>query len=312
MYARGVETAARTNSPVFGAARRRKRSSLLLAGASIVVAALVPALVADAGPPALAAVLALEQVLLGWAWVRVLAASSVTFVIVLVAALAADATALITDSDEIGGSAGVVGIAVVAVILGQLWRRRAGAGVVTRDRPSTPGGAVVGSAYEASHGASSGQQTRITVDMAAGLSGVVVVTLLTSYLDVVGMRTPTGRAVGATVVAAGLLGAGAAVLFARLCAAARARPVVARLAGFVVGAATGSVFGGLAGGIDAADGTVIAAVAAAAAVVTDLAVARGAAEFRGGDRPSTLPLVSILPLATAAAFVYAIGHLLVG
>ncbi|WP_322750435.1 MULTISPECIES: hypothetical protein [unclassified Frankia] len=271
---------------------------MFLTGVSIVVAAVVPALVAGVGPLPLVAVIAVEQFLLGWAWVRTFAGSIGTLVIVGLAALAADATALLTDSHELGDGAGVIGIAVVAVILGQLARRRASPGTATSDQP-----------------------VRVTVDMAAGLSGVVIVTLLTGYVDAASIETPTGRAVGPAMVAVGLVGGGLAVLVARACAGfvggrvARPAgwPLIFRLIGVVAAGAGGAVFGAASGGLTVSDGTAIATVAAAVAVIIDMAVARGVAELRAsGDPEFEWPLVAVLPLAVAAVFVYAAAHTLAG
>ncbi len=60
------------------------------------------------------------------------------------------------------------------------------------------------------------------------------------------------------------------------------------------------------------DGTVIAAVAAAVAVVIDAVVARGVAELQAdGAVGLSYPLAAVLPLAVAAPFVYAVAHTLV-
>ncbi len=274
---------------------------MFLVSVPIIVAAVVPVFAAAVGPLLLAAVIAVEQVLFGWAWVRALGASTGTLVIVLVAAPAADVTAVLADSDEIGNPAGVVGLAVVAVILVQLARRRGRAEAAG----AAPDGQVPG-VVERGRGSSPGQSVTVTVDMAAGLSGVVLVTLLAGYLNVAALRTPQGRVVGPMVVAAGLVGAGTAVLVTRLCVArlragisaepvgstgfagwARVRsgrpavgPVVPPIAGFAAGAGAGALLGGFTGDLDAWEATLIAAVAAAAAVVVDLAVARALAEIR--------------------------------
>ncbi len=278
--------------------RRAGGPPVFLTGVSIVVAAVVPALVAGVGPLPLVAVIAVEQFLLGWAWVRTFAGSIGTLVIVGLAALAADATALLTDSHELGDGAGVIGIAVVAVILGQLARRRASPGTATSDQP-----------------------VRVTVDMAAGLSGVVIVTLLTGYVDAASIETPTGRAVGPAMVAVGLVGGGLAVLVARACAGlvggrvARPAgwPLISRLIGVVAAGAGGAVFGAASGGLTVSDGMAIATVAATVAVIIDMVVARGVAELRAsGDPEFEWPLVAVLPLAVAAVFVYAAAHTLAG
>ncbi|WP_165036998.1 hypothetical protein [Candidatus Protofrankia californiensis] len=307
---------------------------MFLVSVSIVVAAVVPVFAAAVGPLLLAAVIAVEQLLLGWAWVRALGASTGTLAIVLVAAPAADITAVMADSDEIGNLAGVVGLAVVAVILVQLARRRgwaeaAGAvpeaqvsGVVEGQRQrdhvlSALPEAQVSGVVKRDRDSSPGQSVTVTVDMAAGLSGVVLVTLLAGYLNVAAIQTPDGRVVGPMVVAAGLVGAATAVLVARLCVArlcagilvepvrstsipgwARVRsslragcPVVAPIVGFAAGAGAGALLGGFAGDLDAWEATLIAGAAAAAAVIVYLAVARGIAEIRAepaggfGGRP---------------------------
>ncbi|WP_131787761.1 hypothetical protein [Protofrankia symbiont of Coriaria ruscifolia] len=313
--ARGAKTAFRTkpaSTPARSQLCQSDGSSMFLVSVSIVVAAVVPVFAAAVGPLLLAAVIAVEQLLLGWAWVRALGASTGTLAIVLVAAPAADVTAVMADSNEIGNLAGVVGLAVVAVILVQLARRRgwaeaAGAvpetqvsGVVKRDRGFSPG-----------------QSVTVTVDMAAGLSGVVLVTLLAGYLNVAAIQTPDGRVVGPMVVTVGLVGAATAVLVARLCVArlcaemlvepvgstsipgwARVRsslragcPVVAPVVGFAAGAGAGAILGGFADDLDVWEATLIAGAAAAAAVIVYLAVARGIAEIRAepaggfGGRP---------------------------
>ncbi len=305
MRARGAETAVRTESvdvPASVAAQRSRPvggPSVFLTGVSTAVAAAVPALVAGVGPLPLVAVIAIEQFLLGWAWVRTFAGSIGTLVIVGLAALAADAIVLVSDSHEIGDGAGVIGVAVVAVILGQLARRRAGP-----PGPATPD-----------------QPVRVTVDMAAGLSGVLIVTLLTGYVDVASIETPAGRAGGPAMAAVGLVGGGSAVMVARACAAFAGGRVVlpagwwliSRAIGLVAAAAGGAAFGAAAAGLTVSDGTAIATVAATVAVIIDMVVARGIAELRAsGDPEFEWPLVAVLPLAVAAVFVYAVAHTLAG
>ncbi|WP_043604100.1 hypothetical protein [Candidatus Protofrankia datiscae] len=389
MCARGGRTALRTKPAGTSADSPPRRPDGLrtaLVGLCVAVAAVVPVLAASVGRLPLAAVIAVEGVLLGRAWVRALGASTGTLAIVLVAALAADATAALTDSDGIGNLAGVIGPAVVAVILVQLARRRgraeaagapprAGLPAVARARQWSdhvlsvaPVRRLLGAgrprAAARRHGSPAGRSATVTVDMAAGLSGVVLVALLAGCLNVAAIRAPDGRVVGPTVLAAGLLGAGTAVLVTRLCAVrlragAFAGPVgtvgpagrgsvrpgrraggpavalaVVPAVGLAAGIGAGALLGGFADDSAAWEAALIAAAAAVAAVVADRAVARaatgictepvagpGGAAVPAGvpgqaphhdGHPAGWPLVAILPLAAAAAFVYAVGHLLLG
>jgi hypothetical protein len=293
---------------------------VFVTGVSTATAAAVPALAAGAGPLPLAAVIAVEQLLLGWAWVRACAGSTGTLVIVILAGPAADVTALVTASHEIGGSVGVIGVALVAVILGQLARRRMGVDPAGPDQASTAAGAADTDGRGAG-GHPPERPARVTVDMAAGLSGVVVVTLLAGYVDAASIGTPAGRLAGPAVVVAGLLGAGLAVLVTRVCAAMSGSrvvvlsgwPVLSRIAGSAAGGAAGAVVGAVSGGLAVATGAAIAAVAAVVAIIMDMVVARGAAERRAAGGPAfEWPLAAVLPLAAAATFIYAIGHALVG
>ncbi|MBL7518194.1 hypothetical protein I6A84_08720, partial [Frankia sp. CNm7] len=93
-----------------------------LVGAAL--AAALPAVAALAGTPELAAVLLVEQLAFGWAWVAVLRASRPTVVLLAVAALTADGAVLGATRHDLGGIAGVVGAGLAVVIVYQLFRRR--------------------------------------------------------------------------------------------------------------------------------------------------------------------------------------------
>ncbi|WP_239404688.1 hypothetical protein [Frankia sp. Cj3] len=292
---------------------RANGSRLSLTVVSVVVAAAVPALVAGigAGPSSFVAVIAVEQFLLSWAWVRTFAGSMGTLAIAGSAALVSDAIALIVDSHEIGDYAGVVGVAVAAVILVQLARRRASPPAAILDQTGAAAGAGVADGPSGDHPPE--RSVRVTVDMAAGLSGVVVVTMLTTYADTASLTAPASRVAGAALVAAALASGGSAVLCVRTCAAiSTGRPVLTRLAGLATGVVVGAVFGAVSSVLTVFDGTVIAAVAAAVAVVIDAVVARGVAELQAdGAVGLSYPLAAVLPLAVAAPFVYAVAHTLV-
>jgi hypothetical protein len=273
---------------------------------------------AAASTTALAAVLLAAQVALAWAWTSTVGGSAGSAVLGGGAALACDLTLVLSDSDNVGSVVGVVGAALAVVILQQLARRR------------LPVGAVAGPAGEAGRSAGVGGEegdgrVRVTVDMAASLSGVVFVTLFAGYLS---LRASSGPAVGPWLVT-GLIGAGAAVFASRLAGLAGLSAGAAALLGVLVGTGGGAVCAAVADSLSAPDASAVAAAAAAASAVTALAFARagsavpipsnpsartgtdgtGGTDERAGPRALTgAVLAAVLPLVMAAPVVYLVGR----
>jgi hypothetical protein len=267
---------------------------------------------AAASTPALAAVLLAEQVALAWAWRSLVGATVGAAVLGVGAALACDLTLVFSDSDDVGSVVGVVGAALAAVILQQLARRR------------SPAGAVAGPAGEVGPSAGVGGEdgdgrVRVTVDMAASLSGVVFVALFAGYLS---LRASSGPAAGPWLVT-GLIGAGAAVFASRLAGHVGLPAGAAVLLGVLVGTGGGAVCAAVADRLSAPDAAAVAAAAAAAATVTSLAFARAGSAVPipshpsarsvpdGTDGPRALAgavLAAVLPLVMAAPVVYLVGR----
>ena len=243
---------------------------------------------AYAGPPALGAAVFALQLLLTLAW---LAALGVTgglgaFGIAAGAGVAAVVVLLRSDGAYIGDLVGVVGIAMVASLLHQVARRH---------------------------------RTLVTMSIAGTMSAVLVAVAASTY---VALRSGVdGR--GAT--AAGLAGAGAAVLAARLVDAIIARPVAVPsgsrgwpglVAGVAAGCGIGALYAWGAGGLALLDGLAIAGVAGACALAADLAVDTGAVvvtvEGDERQRSALVPTAMFLPLAMAAPAAYVTGRILLG
>ncbi len=280
------------------------------------------------GVTALAVLVLLGQGLLAWSWTHQQRASAGTAVIVAAAAVACDITLLARESTQIGDLAGVVGVALVVVVLYQLTRRR------IRAAQHDPNGvAAPGASPDAACAGCPGKPARVTVDMASALSGVGWVALLAAVLALDVRDGGAGRA----FAVAGLLGVGVGVGASRLVAVvvAAGRPAagqqarrgvgVAATAGVAAGAAVGAALGVLAD-ISLSEGVAAAVAGAAAALVVEAGLARGLAGGDGagevpasappapatisaGSMPASLVLMALLPFAVAAPVVYLVGRL---
>lgn len=124
---------------------------------------------AEAGRPALAAAVLVVQLILGLCWLAVLQASLATAALVGVAALAGDVLLMRSERATVGSVAGVLGLAMLAAIGSQLFRRR------RRD---------------------------VTSGLAAALSGVVLVLAVSVVLPLRQMPSGTGVALTALVATA--------------------------------------------------------------------------------------------------------------
>jgi hypothetical protein len=276
--------------------------------------------VAAASTPALVAVLLAGQVALAWAWTSMVGASAGSAVLGVGAALACDLTLVISDSDDIGGVVGVVGAALAAVIVQQLARRRSPVGAVSGPAGGTGSPGEAGRAAGVGGDGGDDSRVRVTVDMAASLSGVVFVALFAGYLS---LRAESGPAADPWLVT-GLIGAGAAVFASRLAGLVGLPAGAAALLGLLVGTGGGAICAAVADSLSAPDAVSVAAAAAAAAAVTALAFARAGSAvpippdrratpggMDGRDGPRALAgavLAAVLPLVMAAPVVYLVGH----
>ncbi|EIV94272.1 hypothetical protein [Frankia sp. QA3] len=289
----------------------------------------------------LAAVLAVEQVAFAWAWSRALRASPGTIPLVAAWAVLADVVLLVSDRHAYGSAAGVIGVAVAVVVLYQLGLRRA---LTLRAAAAQPAAAPPANAGEADSAgrpdsaAPPDPAARVSAELATALSGIILGALFAGYLA---LRAGHGAHHPADLlVIAGLLGAGSAVVAARLLGWAGLAAVPADLLGVVVAVAAGAVFGAL-GPDDLTLNAALATAASGAAVaaLVDLVLARareagspaagsaaaaggrsdggaGAAEPVGDATAARLAadvlLAAILPLACAAPLVYLVGRHLPG
>ncbi|MCK9899189.1 hypothetical protein CC117_03120 [Parafrankia colletiae] len=205
-------------------------------GAAIAALVTGASFAAVAGPWALAGVLLAAQSSLAWAWARALGASAGTVALVAASALAGDLAVLWPGGDDdgrgghgyddngIGTVAGVVGVSLAVTVLYQLARRQRPGGA------GPPGGSAA--AVPAHRGAVPAHPTlvpphpaaqvvirplraadRVSGDMAAALGGVTIAAFLTGFLVLraeAGAEHPPD-----SMVIAGLLGAGTAVLVGR-------------------------------------------------------------------------------------------------
>ncbi|WP_242424122.1 hypothetical protein [Frankia sp. EI5c] len=296
-------------------------------GVAVAVLVTGAAVAAASGPWALAGVLLAAQVALGWAWVRALGASPGTTVLVAGSALAGDLAVLWPfggrdgghgyDDNGIGTVAGVVGVSLAVTVLYQLGRRvHAGAAApATAATQAAAGSGRVAPAAE-----------RVSRDMAAALGGVTVAGFLTGFLV---LRAEAGADHAPdTMVIAGLLGAGTAVLVGRVALAflehaaatlpdtprLRLGALVAALLGAAAGAGAGAIFGAL----TELGAPVAVALAGAGAVAAACAVPAGPAPLAGSGLSARLAVVAaallgvLLPLALAAPMVYLVGRQLPG
>lgn len=174
------------------------------------------------GRPALAVVVALLQLVLAWGWSHLLALppDRGRSIVILGTGLAADAAVLLLDDDEpsVGPLAGVIGLAVVASVARELFRRD-GRPRLTPSLATTTLGAVV-AALAAGWLASRAAVAPTTVALVV-LSATVLAVMLTA--------TPLPRTLVSMSAAAVGAGLGAAAGVAELDVA------VTRLGGAVLG-----------------------------------------------------------------------------
>ncbi|WP_045877353.1 hypothetical protein [Pseudofrankia sp. DC12] len=224
------------------------------------LAAALPAAAAMAGTPELAAVLLVEQLAFGWAWVAVLRASRPTVLLLAAAALTADGAVLGATRHDLGSIAGVIGAGLAVVIVYQLFRRRR-LGV-----PPAP--ATAGDASEADAPASA----RVTAELAAALGGGTLVAFLAGLLAL--RAQPGAPESGDLLVAVGLAGVGGAVLVAWLAGLLGAGSLLAGGLGLAAGTGLGAGYGGFADELSAGSGALLAAAGALAAAVMGVLIAR--------------------------------------
>ncbi|WP_261555589.1 hypothetical protein [Frankia tisae] len=322
------------SAPPAAASTRRVRLGEPLAALAALVAMGLAVGAAALATWLLAAVLAAEQATFAWAWSRALRASPGTIPLVAAWAVLADVVLLVSDRHAYGSVAGVIGAAVAVVVLYQLALRRA----FTLRAPVSPrAGGEADPAGRPDSTAAPDPTTRVSAELATALSGIILSALFAGYLA---LRAGHGAHHPADLlVIAGLLGAGSAVVTARLLGWAGLAAVPADLLGVVVGVAAGAVFGAL-GPDDLTLNAALATAASGAAVaaLADLVLTRaraagspaagsptaggtpgggaGAAEpvrDAAADRSAAeVLLAAILPLACAAPLVYLVGRHLPG
>jgi len=241
-----------TDTPSRAGPGRRRWVTVMLIGA--LLAAALPALAAMAGTPELAAVLLVEQLAFGWAWVAVLRASRPTVLLLAAAALAADGAVLGATRHDLGSTAGVVGAGLAVVIGYQLFRRR---------RVAPAAGAA---------GAAGPPRARVTAELAAALGGGTLVAFLAGLLAL--RAQPGAPAPGELLVAVGLVGAGGAVLVTWLAGLLGAGSLVAGGLAVAAGTGLGAGYGGLAADLSAQAAALLAAAGALAAAVVGVLIAR--------------------------------------
>jgi hypothetical protein len=242
------------------------------------LAAALPAAAAMAGTPELAAVLLVEQLAFGWAWVAVLRASRPTVLLLAAAALTADGAVLGATRHDLGSIAGVIGAGLAVVIVYQLFRRRR-VGV-----PPAPAGADDRSA------ATPPASARVTAELAAALGGGTLVAFLAGLLAL--RAQPGAPAPGDLLVAVGLAGIGGAVLVAWLAGLLGAGSLLAGGLGLAAGIGLGAGYGGLVDELSAGSGALLAAAGALAAAVMGVLIARAGPALAASAADGTVPMAS--------------------
>ena len=254
-------------------------------GAAVVAGALAGLAVLHIG--ALAAGVFVVQVVVALAW---LAAVDVpggggAFVIVVIASGVMDGLVGTSNAPDIGRASGVAAIAVVVSLLHQLARR---------------------------------PRVNVTLSFAGTIAAVCFALAAASY---VALSVEKG---GDTADVAALLGAGVALVIARLADLALSRPaavpgsrrgVVGLVLGFAFAALVGWTYGSHHDVLGAARGFRLAVVTAVIALVTDLAVdgvLRGAPPSDARARSGVPPLGILLPVVLAAPAAYVAGRILLG
>lgn len=258
------------------------------AGVGAALVALAAAGASYGGRPFLAGVVFVVQVLLTLAWFAVLdtPGSLGGFVICLASGAAADLLLVSGSGLSVSRLAGVLGLAFPAGLAAQLLRRR---------------------------------RTRVAESLAGTVSGVLLGLSAASLIALRGGRS------GREAVVSALIGAGSALLVARLVDVGLARPPVVFgctrgwpgvLIGMLAAAGAGYAYGGYAPAVSATTGLALAAATAALALAADLAVdlGRGALAGVGYERQlaALTPLTALLPLAVACPAAYLAGRVILG
>jgi len=240
-----------------------------------------------AGTAALAAGVFAVQVVVALAWLAALGARGALggFGIAVAAAATTDVVIGLESQPDIGRAAPVVGVAVVICLLHQMVRR---------------------------------PRRGVTVSMAATLSSVAFGVCAAAYVALLAELS------GEHADAAALLGAGAALVAARVFDTLIPRPVVfpgsrRGLVGVVAGTgaavAVGAAYGAANSGLGTAIGLRIAVIAALLALLADIAVdvVLTAAPPPDERRLSALtPLGVLLPVVLAGPVAYVAGRILLG
>ena len=254
-------------------------------GAAVVAGALAGLALLHIG--ALAAGVFAVQVVVALAW---LAAVDVpggggAFVIVVIASGVMDGLVGTSHAPDIGRASGVAAVAVIVSLLHQLARK---------------------------------PRVNVTVSFAGTIAAVCFALAAASY---VALSVEKG---GDVADVAALLGAGVALVIARLADLALPRPaavpgsrrgVVGLLLGFGFAAFVGAVYGNSHHVLGAARGFRLSVVTAVIALVTDLAVdgvLRGAPPADERARSGVPPLGILLPVVLAAPAAYVAGRILLG
>ncbi len=321
-------------------------------GAAIAALVTGASFAAVAGPWALAGVLLAAQSSLAWAWARALGASAGTVVLVAASALAGDLAVLWPGGDDdgrgghgyddngIGTVAGVVGVSLAVTVLYQLARRQrpGGAGppggsaaAVPAHRGTVPAHPTLVPPHPAAQAAIRPLRAadRVSGDMAAALGGVTIAAFLTGFLVLraeAGAEHPPD-----SMVIAGLLGAGTAVLVGRaviaLLGPVASEPVASEpvasgpatsgpatsvgrfrfraLAGAMLGAVAGTGAGAVFGGLTDLGAPAAAALAAAGAVAAACAIPVGPVLPAGS--PPVVPAAVSLSVSASGASASAAG-----
>jgi hypothetical protein len=257
------------------------------------LAVALPLAAALAGTPELAAVLLVEQLAFGWAWVAVLRASRPTVLLLAAAALTADGAVLGATRHDLGSVAGVIGAGLAVVIVYQLFRRhRVGVQPAAVTAPPTEALAPAAPASGASAGpaVSPPASARVTAELAAALGGGTLVAFLAGLLAL--RSQPGAPAPRELLVAVGLAGVGGAVLVAWLAGLLGASSLLAAGLGLAVGTGLGAGYGGLADELSAGSGALLAAAGALAAAVMGVLIARAGPALAAAAEELAPPVTS--------------------
>jgi len=265
------------------------RAGVAVVGPGVVagVAAAALAGLALAGTPALAAGLFCVQVVMSLAWLASLGVkgSLGAFGIAVAAAAAIDIVLALADSPDIGDAAPVAGIALLIALSHQLARR---------------------------------PRRAVTLSLAGTMSAVALAVCAASYIALLAEGS------GDLADTAALLGVGAALVVARLLDLAVVTPsafpgsrrgAVGIGAGAAAALAVGAAYGSANSALGTGVGLRLAVIAAALALISDVAVDAVLTQAPPPDerRLSALtPLGVLLPVVLAGPVAYVTGRILLG